>query len=288
MRRGGWQVTDRLTVDLGERRCSRRHAPDDELFTSGEPVSLVWPLDGEALENINALEGCWRWLRGIRSRMMFAPTSRLVYRMEQAVSDDPVATLARVAAQELASQFGQPGLMADVEEALYARGEKRPPDRFVDPVALGSLVVSIAGLSWQVYRDRKKGESKPTHDTLIRIVRIRRRETSDLTSAEEQIIEVVAAKIIEVDGDDEQVPQERRASQIPSLSILPRTDTRASARCLAGLFSTSQLGMPALESARGDILRVRSRPGRFGIYVRPRIRGKAHVLWPWIRASRGG
>jgi hypothetical protein len=119
------------------------------------------------------------------------------------VNDDPVATAARAAAATLASRLEQPGLPIDVEAALYARGEERRPNQFFDPVALGSLIVSIAALAWQVYSDRKKEGSTPTQETLTRIIRVRRRESSDPVDGENEIIELVAAEIIRPVGGAE-------------------------------------------------------------------------------------
>lgn len=120
------------------------------------------------------------------------------------MTGDPLtASVAMKAARQLAVQFGLPRLPLDVEAALHSREGTPQPGRFVDPVALASLIVSIAGLAWQIYSDKKKEGEKPNRDTLARIVRIRRRESSDLTGAEEKIIEVVAAEIIKAAGDDE-------------------------------------------------------------------------------------
>jgi hypothetical protein len=120
------------------------------------------------------------------------------------LTDDPVAaSVAVAAARQLAAQFGLPRLPLDVEAAIRSRGAMEQPEQFIDPVVLGSLIVSIASLAWQVYSDKKKEGSKPTRDTLTRIVRVRRRESGDLTGAEEKIIEVVAAEIIKAVGDDE-------------------------------------------------------------------------------------
>ena len=87
--------------------------------------------------------------------------------------------------------------------AVPSRRDVRPPGQFVDPVALGSLIVSIASLAWQVYCDRKKEGSRTTRYTLAKIVRVRWRESSELTGAEDKIIEVVAAEIIKAAGDDD-------------------------------------------------------------------------------------
>lgn len=114
-----------------------------------------------------------------------------------------VASVAVAAAEQLAAEFNLPRLPLDVEAAIRGGGAVEQPRQFVDPVALGSLVVSIAGLAWQVYCDKKQEGSKPTRETLTRFVRVQWRESSDLSGVEEKIIEVTAAEVIKVVGNDE-------------------------------------------------------------------------------------
>lgn len=118
------------------------------------------------------------------------------------MTDDPAA-VATAAARQLAAQFGQPRLLLDVQAAIRSRGAFEQPRQFADPVALASLIVSIAGVAWQIYSDKKKEGEKPTREMLIRAVRVRQRESSELTGAEEKIIEVVVAEIVQVADDDE-------------------------------------------------------------------------------------
>jgi hypothetical protein len=66
-----------------------------------------------------------------------------------------VAAASRAAARKLVSQYGA-RVRSDVEAALYRSGESGPPAQFLDPLALGSLIMSIAGLAWQIYTDRKE------------------------------------------------------------------------------------------------------------------------------------
>ena len=63
---------------------------------------------------------------------------------------DGAATAARAAAQRLAADYG-PALPQHVEAALHAPAE--PPTRYVDPVAIGGLIVAVATLAWTVYHD---------------------------------------------------------------------------------------------------------------------------------------
>jgi hypothetical protein len=60
---------------------------------------------------------------------------------------DPAADAARSAAVILAPDLG-PQLPAEVEAALAARDTRQRPDRYLDPVSLASLIVSIATLAW--------------------------------------------------------------------------------------------------------------------------------------------
>jgi hypothetical protein len=100
-----------------------------------------------------------------------------------ALTDDPVtASVAVKAARQLAAQFALPRLPLDVEAALHSREGTAEPGRFVDPVGLAGLVVSIAGLAWQIYSDKKKEGGKPTRDMLVTTVRIRYRHSGELTS----------------------------------------------------------------------------------------------------------
>ena len=119
------------------------------------------------------------------------------------MSENPIALAARAAARELGPQLGRPQLEADVDAVLFSAGAPQSPSQFIDPVALGSLIVSIAGLAWQVYRDQKKDGSKPTHKVLARMIRLHYRESGDLTGAEEKIIEIVTDEILKSVEDDE-------------------------------------------------------------------------------------
>jgi hypothetical protein len=62
---------------------------------------------------------------------------------------DPVEHTVRAAAHRLVAEHG-PGLVTDVEAALHARGSAQRPEQYLDPVSLGSLIVSVATLAWTV------------------------------------------------------------------------------------------------------------------------------------------
>jgi hypothetical protein len=117
------------------------------------------------------------------------------------VRDDVVAVAARAAAKELAPEYGA-RIEAEVEAALYGAGEVGPPSQFTDPVAVSALIVGIAQLAYPIYSDYKKRGEKLAKDTLTRRVRVKARETRNLTQDDERVIEIVVEQIITL-GDDE-------------------------------------------------------------------------------------
>ena len=105
---------------------------------------------------------------------------------------DPAAQAARSAAAILVPDFG-PALPAEVEVALAGRGR---PDRYLDPVSLASLIVSIATLAWTIYNDQRSHASDPEPDTIARQVRITLREQDiAIPASTERITEIVATEI---------------------------------------------------------------------------------------------
>jgi hypothetical protein len=109
---------------------------------------------------------------------------------------DPVDTGARRAAERLAVEL-DPRLVMDVEAALHAKRGRRPPERYLDPMSLGGLVVSVASLVWTVYRDLMKHTSAPTPEVVARRVRVEARIPSELTPTQgDRIIEVAVEETI--------------------------------------------------------------------------------------------
>jgi hypothetical protein len=111
---------------------------------------------------------------------------------------DTVADAARSAAVILAPDLGR-NVPVEVEAALAARGGDQRPDRYFDPVSLGSLIVSVATLAWTIYNDRRNRAEgqKPEADSIARQVRITLREqATTLPVGSERITEVVATEII--------------------------------------------------------------------------------------------
>ena len=114
------------------------------------------------------------------------------------MSDEPrVAQAARAAAKELAPQYGA-RLQAEVEAALHSGGEGEPPPQYTDPVALSGVIVAVAALGWQVYRDLKK----PGKEALATRLRVEWRTEHHLTADAETIIEIVSAEYTERGDDD--------------------------------------------------------------------------------------
>jgi hypothetical protein len=105
---------------------------------------------------------------------------------------DPAADAARSAAAILAPDLG-PSLPAEVEAALAARDTFQRPGRFLDPVALASLIVTIA---WTIYNDQRKHTPDPPPADIARQIRITLREQDTILPAgTERITEIVATEI---------------------------------------------------------------------------------------------
>jgi hypothetical protein len=117
------------------------------------------------------------------------------------MTDDPIAAAARAAAGHLAAGYG-PGLAAEVESALCARGTEHRPEQYFDPVSLGSLIVSIASLAWAIYTGLKQKTPKPAPDVLARAVRVELRTRGDNPAAsQDKITDVVVTEIIRAASD---------------------------------------------------------------------------------------
>jgi hypothetical protein len=109
---------------------------------------------------------------------------------------DPAADAARTAAAILAPGYG-PSLPAEVEAALAARDTSQRTDRYLDPVSLATLIVSIATLAWTIYNDqRDRHHSDPPADSIARHVRITLRDQDTaLPPGTDRITEIVATEI---------------------------------------------------------------------------------------------
>lgn len=112
--------------------------------------------------------------------------------------NDPVTAAARAAAELLQPEYG-PGLRAEVESALDARGASQRPVQYFDPVSLGSLIVSAATLAWTIYANLRKSTPEPATDEVARQVSAELRESGDASPEKaDRITEVVVTEIIKV------------------------------------------------------------------------------------------
>lgn len=110
---------------------------------------------------------------------------------------DPIGHSARAAAQRLAAHYG-PGLPADLEAALHARGATQRPERYVDPISLAGLIVSITTLAWTVYNDLRAKTSAPSPAVVARTIRVRLNDTSELDAAQrDRIIDIVVEETVQ-------------------------------------------------------------------------------------------
>jgi hypothetical protein len=113
------------------------------------------------------------------------------------MTEDPIAAAARAAAERLADRHG-PGLAADVEAALHARGTGRSPDRYLDPVELGNFIVSVASLAWSVYATLRQRTPRPPPEVVARQVRVELGRRGD--EDPDQITDVVVTEIVRAAG----------------------------------------------------------------------------------------
>jgi hypothetical protein len=116
--------------------------------------------------------------------------------------NDPISAIARSAADRLGPEYG-PEVAVEVEAARYARESARQKDQYVvDPVSLGTLIVTIATLAWNIYTDLKNKAPNPAPDVLTRMVRVELRKRGDTPSpSRDEVTEVVVTEIIRAAGD---------------------------------------------------------------------------------------
>lgn len=112
---------------------------------------------------------------------------------------DQVADVARAVAQRMESEVGS-GLSAEVEAALYSRQSPPASTHYADPIALAGLIVSIADLAWTVYTDLKKRATGPAAEVLARTVRIKLRESSQVT-VPDHIVDVIVTETVRIGAD---------------------------------------------------------------------------------------
>jgi hypothetical protein len=109
---------------------------------------------------------------------------------------DPTEVGARAAAARLVDDTNRT-LPGDVERALASRDRSQPPDRYFDPISLGALIVSAAGLAWTVYKDLRKKTPSPSPEVVARTVRVQLDGPEGLDSQRrDQIIDITVQETI--------------------------------------------------------------------------------------------
>ncbi|MGH3822347.1 MAG: hypothetical protein ACRDRA_05855 [Pseudonocardiaceae bacterium] len=113
---------------------------------------------------------------------------------------DPIGHTARAAAHRLADEHG-PGLATDIEVALHTRGSTRHPEQYLDPISLGSLIVSVATLAWTVYTDLKKKTPTPSPAVITRTIRVQLSNNGEIDPAQrDRIIDIVVDETVQAAG----------------------------------------------------------------------------------------
>lgn len=108
--------------------------------------------------------------------------------------DDPVEKIAWAAAARLAPEFG-PRTETEVAAALYVRLRPGNATQY-DPVAIGSLIVSIAALAWQIFTDHRNRKPNPSRKVSERVLRTEVRREFEATPTTLRITEVVIDRIL--------------------------------------------------------------------------------------------
>jgi len=105
------------------------------------------------------------------------------------------AQIARRAASRLAPDAGS-ALPQFVERSLVEKTGEEDVDRYeaATLISLGSLIVSVAGLAWKIYRDLRTDTDVPTREVLLRGVRV---EVRERTSADGKLVEQVSKAVVE-------------------------------------------------------------------------------------------
>ncbi len=123
------------------------------------------------------------------------------------MNDDIAARIARSAAGRLAGTFGH-DLGDEVERELNKDPLDSRPERVLDPISLGALIVSLVSFGWTVYRDLKKDRDAAKADRAgmeRRVAALLRQEDGiaagrlppGLTEAQQSmVIEAVAVEIV--------------------------------------------------------------------------------------------
>jgi hypothetical protein len=90
-----------------------------------------------------------------------------------------------------------------VEVELQAERTTRRPNQYFDPVSVGGLIVGVATLAWNVYKDLRSEKSKPSDDAVARRVRVALREAdAPVVRRQDLIIEVVVREVIQAADED--------------------------------------------------------------------------------------
>lgn len=113
------------------------------------------------------------------------------------MTDIAVRRAARAAARRLADEL-EPGLRTQVEAALQASDGDARLQQYTDPVALGSLIVSAAGLAWTIYKDLQKKAPKPAPKMIVKQVGTELPTSDPIPPAQRaRVIEVVVEEILD-------------------------------------------------------------------------------------------
>ena len=124
--------------------------------------------------------------------------------MNEEVSEDYIAAVARATAERLAPDFGEQ-LLADVEDALHAPASPASgsgPTQY-DWVSVGGLIVSVTTFAYTIYKDMKKSDHAARPEVLARTLHAELKRSGDGSPASDKIIELTVQEIVYGAGTEE-------------------------------------------------------------------------------------
>jgi tetratricopeptide (TPR) repeat protein len=152
---------------------------------------------------IETLEQCWAQHTGAALPDHIRALADTAIKKAKQMTD-PVEHIAQAAATALAD-LG-PGVAFDVDLALDKRASAQLGERYLDPVSVGGLIVSVATLAWTIYNDRQAQTNRLTAETVLQLVRVQISDGGPLDPAiRERIVETVvgeAARATAIDAAD--------------------------------------------------------------------------------------
>jgi hypothetical protein len=129
---------------------------------------------------------------------------------------DAVESISRASGQRLAQAMGGE-IVVEIEEALRDIKPTRS-DRYVDPIALGGLIVSMAALAWTIIEDLRQRGDELKREVIVRRLLSEVEVKQSLPQSERTVvIDVIADEALRAAyGDDDDLGSDSGSGSRPS------------------------------------------------------------------------